>query len=37
IEAITGLDFEDLRNHDPLNQLESTTGHVIDSPGDITL
>ncbi|NYF23937.1 DNA/RNA non-specific endonuclease [Sporosarcina sp. JAI121] len=37
IEAITGLDFEELRNHDPLNQLESTTGHVIDSPRDITL
>ena len=37
IEAFTGLDFEDLRNHDPLNQLESTLGYVIDGPGDIKL
>jgi len=37
IEAITGLNFEDLRNHDPLNQLESTIGYVIDVPGDIKL
>lgn len=37
IEAITGLDFEDLRNYDPINQLESTTGYVIDAPGDIKL
>ncbi len=37
IEAITGLDFEDLRNYDPLNQLESTIGYVIDASGDIKL
>lgn len=37
IEAITGLDFEDLRNYDPINQLESTIGYVIDAPGDIKL
>ena len=37
IEAITGLDFEDLRNFDPLNQLESTIGYVIDASGDIKL
>jgi len=37
IEAITGLDFEDLRNYDPLNQLESAIGYVIDAPGDIKL
>ncbi|WP_186669126.1 DNA/RNA non-specific endonuclease [Sporosarcina sp. BP05] len=37
IEAITGLDFEDLRNYDPLNLLESTIGYVIDASGDIKL
>jgi len=37
IEAITGLDFEDLRNYDPLNQVESAIGYVIDAPGDIRL
>lgn len=37
IEAITGLDFEDLSNYDPINQLESTIGYVIDAPGDIKL
>ncbi|MBO0603306.1 DNA/RNA non-specific endonuclease [Sporosarcina sp. E16_3] len=37
IEAITGLDFEDLRNYDPLNQLESTIGYVIDASGDIKI
>lgn len=37
IEAITGLDFEDLRNHDPLHQFESTIGYVIEVPGDIKL
>ena len=37
IEAITGLDFVDLRNYDPINQLESTIGYVIDAPGDIKL
>jgi len=37
IESITGLDFKDLRNYDPLNQLESTVGYVIDASGDIKL
>ncbi len=37
IEAMTGLDFEDLRNHDPLNQLEAARGYVIEAPGDIKL
>jgi endonuclease G len=37
IEAITGLNFEDLRNYDPINQLESTIGYVIDASGDIKL
>lgn len=37
IEAITGLDLGCLRNHDPINQLESIEGHVIDTPGDIKL
>ncbi|VDH00336.1 Nuclease precursor [Lysinibacillus sphaericus] len=37
IEAITGLDFEDLRNFDPLNQLESTIGYVISASQDIKL
>lgn len=37
IETITGLDFEGLRNYDPINQLESTIGNVIDASGDIKL
>ena len=37
IEGMTGLDFENLRNHDPLNQLESVKGYVVESPGDIKL
>ncbi|GGA18473.1 DNA/RNA non-specific endonuclease [Psychrobacillus lasiicapitis] len=37
IEETTGLDFEDLRNYDPINQLESTIGYVIDAPEDIKL
>ncbi len=37
IEAITGLNFKDLRNFDPLNQLESTIGYVINATGDIKL
>ncbi|MCX7748402.1 MAG: DNA/RNA non-specific endonuclease [Clostridia bacterium] len=36
IEALTGLDFGDLRKHDPLERIESTTGHVIEAPQDIT-
>ncbi|MDI2589726.1 DNA/RNA non-specific endonuclease [Psychrobacillus sp. NEAU-3TGS] len=37
IEETTGLDFEDLRNYDPINQLESIIGYVIDAPEDIKL
>ena len=37
IEALTGLDFDNLRNHDPINQLESTIGYVIETPVDIQL
>jgi endonuclease G len=37
IEAMTGLNFGCLRNHDPINQLEFTIGHVIEAPGDIRL
>jgi endonuclease G, mitochondrial len=37
IESITGLDFGCLRNNDPINQLESTIGHVIETSGDIKL
>lgn len=37
IEAMTGLDFEDLRNHDPLHRMESARGYVIEEPGDIKL
>jgi endonuclease G, mitochondrial len=37
IETLTGLDFEDLRDHDPINQLESKTGYVIEDSVDIKL
>lgn len=37
IEEITGLTFGSLRNHDPINQLESTIGHVIETSRDIKL
>ncbi|MGM0878894.1 MAG: DNA/RNA non-specific endonuclease [Bacillota bacterium] len=37
IEALTGLDFGDLRNHDPKARLESTIGHVIKTSEDIKL
>ncbi|TKI12518.1 endonuclease [Bacillus wiedmannii] len=37
IEALTGLNFGELRNHDPINQLESTIGLVIETPEDIKL
>ncbi|MCZ2259765.1 DNA/RNA non-specific endonuclease [Sporosarcina sp. G11-34] len=37
IEAITGLNFEDLRNYDPINQLESTIGYVINTSCDIKI
>ncbi|MCZ2260832.1 DNA/RNA non-specific endonuclease [Sporosarcina sp. G11-34] len=37
IEAFTGLNFEDLRNFDPINQLESTIGYVVNASGDIKL
>ncbi|MDM5154408.1 DNA/RNA non-specific endonuclease [Bacillus sp. DX1.1] len=35
IEALTGLDFGNLRNHDPIARLESTIGHVIETSEDI--
>jgi endonuclease G, mitochondrial len=37
IEDLTGIDFGDLRNHDPFpaNQLESTVGHIIHTYEDI--
>ncbi|QUW23700.1 DNA/RNA non-specific endonuclease [Sporosarcina sp. Marseille-Q4063] len=37
IETLTGLDFEDLRDHDPINQLESKIGYVIEESADIKL
>ncbi|MGG0185243.1 DNA/RNA non-specific endonuclease [Bacillus rhizoplanae] len=37
IEVLTGLDFGDLRIHDPIARLESTIGHVIETPEDIKL
>ncbi|MGH1288608.1 DNA/RNA non-specific endonuclease [Bacillus toyonensis] len=35
IESLTGLDFGELRNHDPLDGLEFTNGHIIESYEDI--
>ncbi|WP_017152237.1 DNA/RNA non-specific endonuclease [Bacillus bingmayongensis] len=35
IESLTGLDFGDLRNHDPIARLESTIGHVIETAEDL--
>ncbi|PGM87128.1 DNA/RNA non-specific endonuclease [Bacillus cereus] len=35
IENLTGLDFGELRNQDPLNQIESTNGHIIETYEDI--
>jgi endonuclease G, mitochondrial len=37
IEDLTGLDFGDLRMHDPLGNIEAVVGHVIQSPEDIIL
>lgn len=37
IEAITGLDFGPLRNHDPLADAESVGGRVIGGAGDLRL
>ncbi|MFJ7936477.1 DNA/RNA non-specific endonuclease [Sporosarcina sp. NPDC096371] len=37
IETLTGLDFGDLRSHDPIHQLESVRDYVIKGPGDIKL
>ncbi|WP_342512142.1 DNA/RNA non-specific endonuclease [Sporosarcina sp. FSL K6-1522] len=37
IETLTGLDFEHLRDHDPIHQLESTMGYVIEASEDIKL
>ncbi|MFB8331533.1 DNA/RNA non-specific endonuclease [Bacillus wiedmannii] len=35
IENLTGLDFGELRIHDPLNHIESTNGHIIETYEDI--
>lgn len=35
IESLTGLDFGELRNHDPLDRLESTNGRIIEMYEDI--
>ncbi|QBP42811.1 DNA/RNA non-specific endonuclease [Paenisporosarcina antarctica] len=35
IEVMTGLDFGAIRDHDPINQLESSIGRVIKKSGDI--
>lgn len=37
IEKLTGLDFGELRNHDPIAQLEAKIGHIIETPEDIQL
>ena len=37
IEALTGLDFGNLRNHDPIGQIESTIGREIETFDDIKL
>jgi endonuclease G, mitochondrial len=37
IEALTELDFGNLRNHDPIARLESTIGHIIENLEDIKL
>ncbi|MYL54445.1 endonuclease [Pontibacillus yanchengensis] len=37
IEALTGLTFGNLRNHDPIRGLESTIGHIIEGEDDITV
>lgn len=37
IEALTKLDFGDLRNHDPMDRIEGTLGRIITGPNDIRL
>ncbi|MGF9940271.1 DNA/RNA non-specific endonuclease [Bacillus anthracis] len=37
IEKLTGLDFGELRNHDPIAHLEAKIGHIIENPEDIQL
>lgn len=37
IEALTGLDFGNLRNHDPIARIENTVGHTIETANDIKL
>ncbi|MFC0524218.1 DNA/RNA non-specific endonuclease [Pontibacillus salicampi] len=37
VEELTGLDFGPLRKHDPIQNLESTIGHIIEQKEDITL
>ncbi|BBB92003.1 MAG TPA: DNA/RNA non-specific endonuclease [Methylomusa anaerophila] len=37
IEDLTGLDFGDLRQHDPLERIEAVVGRIIESPEDIRL
>ncbi|AIQ51612.1 Nuclease precursor [compost metagenome] len=37
IEGLTGLDFGSLRNYDPMERIESTIGHLIETERDIRL
>ncbi|MGD7006778.1 DNA/RNA non-specific endonuclease [Metabacillus sp. 84] len=37
IESLTGLQFKDLKESDPIANLESTAGRVIEGPEDIEL
>ncbi|PGM94041.1 DNA/RNA non-specific endonuclease [Bacillus cereus] len=37
IEDLTGLDFGELRNYDPIAHVEGLIGHVIESPEDIKI
>ena len=37
IEQLTGLDFGELRKHDPIARIEATVGRVIERAEDIRL
>lgn len=37
IEDLTGLDFGELRNYDPIAHVEGLIGHIIESPEDIKI
>jgi endonuclease G len=37
IEGLTGLDFNTLRQHDPIGRKEAAVGHLIEHPEDIRL